>query len=67
MIRSKPLIRMNDMRVDFFRITSQNIKSKTEFELLVLSEYLVGTWSIGKERNKLKESAIAKRSSLIEE
>jgi len=45
----------------------RNIKSRTEFESLVLSEYLVGTWSIGKERNKLKESAIAKRSSLIEE
>ena len=45
----------------------RNIKSRTEFESLVLSEYPVGTWSIEKERNKLKESAITKRSSLIEE
>jgi len=58
---------MNDMRVDFFRITSQNIKSRTEFKSLALSENLVGTCSVGNERNRLKESAIAKRSLLIEE
>ena len=39
----------------------------TEFESFELSEYLVGTWSVGHERLKLKESAIAKRSSLMEE
>ena len=39
----------------------------TEFELLLLLEYLVGTWLIGHERFRLKESAIIIRSSLIEE
>ena len=45
----------------------RNIKSMTEFESLALLEYLVGTWLIGYDRLKLKESAITKRSSLIEE
>ena len=45
----------------------RNIKSITEFELLELSENLVGKRSMGKERNKLKESAITKRLLLIEE
>jgi len=43
----------------------RNIKSITEFESLELSENLVGKCSMGKERKKLKESAIAKRLSLI--
>ena len=39
----------------------------TEFESLSLSEYLVGTWLVGTDRLRLKESAITIRSSLIEE
>jgi len=39
----------------------------TEFESLALLEYLVGTWLIGYDRLKLKESAITKRLSLMEE
>jgi len=45
----------------------RNIKLMTEFELLVLLEYLVGTWLIGYNRLKLKESAIAKRLLLMKE
>jgi len=45
----------------------RNIKSRTESESLALSENLIGTCSVGNERNRLKESAIAKRLSLIEE
>jgi len=39
----------------------------TEFELLSLLEYLVGTWLIGYKRFKLKESAMIIRLLLIEE
>jgi len=39
----------------------------TELESFALSKYLVETWSVKYERLKLKESAIAKRSLLIEE
>jgi len=39
----------------------------TEFESLLLSEYLVGTWLIETNRLRLKESAIMIRSLLIEE
>jgi len=39
----------------------------TEFKSLGLSKYLVGTGSGEKERKRSNESAIAKRSSLIEE
>ena len=45
----------------------RNMRSTTEFELFVLSEYLVGIWLIGTDRFKLKESAIIRRSSLIDE
>ena len=45
----------------------RNIRLMTEFESLPLLEYLVGTWLIGYNRFKLKESAIIMRSSLIEE
>ena len=38
-----------------------------EFESLLLLEYLVGTWLIGHERFRLKESAMIIRLSLIEE
>ena len=39
----------------------------TEFELLTLSEYLVGTRLVGNERSKLNESTIIRRLSLMEE
>jgi len=39
----------------------------TEFELLTLSEYLVGIGSVVNESSKLKESATIRRSSLMEE
>ena len=39
----------------------------TEFELLLLSEYLVGTWLVGDKRLKLKESAMIRRLSLMKE
>ena len=39
----------------------------TEFESLALSEYLVETWLFRYNRLKLKESAIVKRSLLMEE
>ena len=44
----------------------RNIKSITEFESLLLLEYLVGTWLIGTKRLRLKESAMIIRSSLID-
>jgi len=37
----------------------------TEFESLILSEYLVRTWLVGLDKSKLNESAIMRRSSLI--
>ena len=39
----------------------------TEFESFILLEYLVGAWLVGIDKYKLKESAIIRRSSLIEE
>jgi len=45
----------------------RNIKLTTEFELLALSKYLVGTWLIEYDKLKLNELAITKRSSLMEE
>ena len=36
-------------------------KLMTKFELLLLLEYQAGTWEIGKERLKLKESTISNR------
>ena len=48
-------------------LQQRNIKLMTEFESLVLLEYLVETWLIEYNRLKLKESAITKRLSLMEE
>ena len=42
----------------------KNIRSITEFELSLLSVYLVGTWWTGWENDKLKELAISKSKSL---
>ena len=39
----------------------------TEFDSLIVSEYLVGTWSVRIDKSKLKESVIIMRLSLIEE
>jgi len=39
----------------------------TEFESFALSEYLAGTWLVGRDKFKLNESAIISKSSLIEE
>ena len=39
----------------------------TKFDLPMVSEYLVGTWSVGIDKSKLKEFAIIMRSSLIKE
>ena len=39
----------------------------TKFALLALSVYLVGTWLIGDNKFKLKESAIIIKSSLMDE
>ena len=45
----------------------KNIRSMTELEFWSLSEYLVRTWLVGRERPRLKKSAIIKKSLLIEE
>jgi len=45
----------------------RNIMSMVEFDSPAVSEYLVGQGLVGDERAKLKESAIIKRSSLIDE
>jgi len=45
----------------------RNMRLMTEFESCSLSEYRVGTWSVGFDSSRLNESAIIKRSSLIEE
>ena len=45
----------------------RNMGSMTEFELCLLSEYLIGTWLVGFDSSKLNESAIIRRLSLIEE
>ena len=39
----------------------------TEFESFILSEYLVGTWLVGINRFKLNESAMIRRSLLMDE
>jgi len=39
----------------------------TKFELFALLKYLVRTWLVGINRFKLNESAIIRRSSLIDE
>ena len=44
----------------------RNIRSMTEFELLILSEYLVGTWLVEFDKSKLNESVIMRRSLLME-
>ena len=45
----------------------RNIRSMTKFDLPMVSEYLVGTWSVGIDKSKLKEFVIIMRSSLIKE
>ena len=45
----------------------RNIRSMTEFDLLTVSEYLVGIWLVGIDKSKLNKSAIIMRSSLIDE
>ena len=51
----------------FYLIHNTNIRSMTKLESWPLLEYLVRTWLVGRERPRLKEFAIIKRSSLIEE
>ena len=46
------------------KLGCRNIKLITEFEFLLLSEYLVGTWLVGCEKYNSKESAMSKRISL---
>ena len=43
------------------------MRSMTKFESFTLLEYLVETWLVGIDKSKLKELAIIRRSSLIEE
>ena len=45
----------------------RNIRLMTEFESFALLEYLVGTWLMEINKFKLKESAIIRRSSLMDE
>ena len=45
----------------------RNIRLMVEFDSSAVSEYLVGQGLVGDKRAKLKESAIIKRSSLIDE
>jgi len=45
----------------------RNIRSMVEFDSPAVSEYLVEQGLVGDKRAKLKESAIIKRSSLIDE
>jgi len=45
----------------------RNIRLMVELDSLAVSEYLVGQELVRDERAKLKESAIIKRSSLIDE
>jgi len=49
------------------RDEQRNTKSRTELALLLLSENLVGTFSIGLEIFREKESAISKSESLWHE
>ena len=50
-----------------FDLYLRNIRSMVEFDSSAISEYLVGQELVGDERAKLKEFAIIKRSSLINE
>ena len=43
------------------------MRSMTEFESLMLSEYPVGTWLVEIDKSRLNESAIIMRLSLIVE
>ncbi len=45
----------------------RNIRLMTELDSPIVSEYLVGTGLEGVDSSKLNESAIIKRSSLIDE
>ena len=45
----------------------RNIRPMVEFDSSTMSEYLVGQELVGNKRAKFKESAIIKRSSLIDE
>ena len=45
----------------------RNIKLIAEFDLPIVSKYLVGTWLVGIDKFKLKESAMIIRLLLIEE
>ena len=45
----------------------RNMRSMTELDSLSGVEYLVGTWLVGTNKSKLKESVIIIRLSLIEE
>jgi len=45
----------------------RNIKLITEFDSPTVFEYLVGTWLVGTDKSKLKESAMIIRLSLMEE
>ena len=45
----------------------KNIRSITEFDLVLESEYLVGIWLVENDSSRLKESAIIIRSSLKDE
>ena len=47
-----------------FEPNHRNIKSMTKFKSWLLSKYLVGTWLVGLDRPKLKESAISNNKSL---
>jgi len=43
----------------------RNMRSMTEFESLILFEYLVRTWLVGLDKSKLNESVTMRRSSLM--
>jgi len=45
----------------------RDMRSMTKFELLTLTEYLVGTWLVGLDKSRLNKSVIIRRSSLIVE
>jgi len=60
-------IQMNYIIVSSSEPLQRNIKSKTKFELLGLSVYLVGNWLVGVDKLKSKKSVIIRRSLLIVE
>ena len=53
--------------VSFNEFDSKKIRSMTKLELFSLSEYQVGTYWIGENKARSKESAISTRLSLWEE